>query len=344
MVKKMFQMFLVAAILLGLCACQNNSVNKTDKDQDFTLSGLSKSTPSQKQIMEDLEEIFAETGINFDFENVEIEKSRTSGENFYITLSILAQCDYADWDCELDLLYTMYDQGWVLDDTEWVQKNISLARFPDAETMAAYAREYLSNPKNYKYSDLYSAIWNYGAENPTVSHYTQEDGREILLYNWQTAEPHICWDTIWIVSSEWEYNANQDCWSLAPGTEPGNHYALEVFGKSRMYNYDYSGTYWLPVAEFIDGKIVEKDGIPITLYNFSWSSVDVELPDYNGTTRHFTKTHTSGYFGAEFSSEKGEYLQFKTDSTNECLYIFYTNESGRVYTITIEHNNFPLQQ
>ena len=309
--KKLLSYLMSVSIVFTLCAC-----NDTSRDSLHTLSPQEKPTadthansPSEDLIHLDLEATIAIENEHARITETEIVKSLTADSTFSISLTVVAETEYVDYEYEVDMTYTKYDQGWMLDDAQWNTVSHQIARFPDETSMAEYVANYLPNHKIYNtyYSDFLLPI-----DDP----YLFVNSDNTLTFDWTGTAPLLHAEEKHPFTTQWEYNYEIENWILmGDGAESDFDYRIEHNNKtvSLEPNYDlnFSGV-WKGETNIFGLSMIENAPdatAEINISNFSWDKFDAT---FNYTVVDFGDTIVEGKYGAHYNVE-GTHIETTSD-------------------------------
>lgn len=271
--KKVLILFLTALLLLGLCACgaepENSEVATTVADDGGK-------APSDEMIREDVSGKLATKNQYATLCGVETVKSLTNEGTYEITLNIMAETKYADWVYEAKLEYTKYDQGWMLDDLDWLQEAYTVTGEPTGEEIAAILNEMFAD------TDALYGGWEYAFPVENGSVIPSESDSENLCFTWTTTIElmHAKYDMD--MRSSWHYSAASDSWALDEVDD------LEAL-KDKYAVYFTEGTPEI-VADFT-GEWVSAGGSTITISDFTANGFTAKM---DGKAENFERWSTQG--------------------------------------------------
>lgn len=255
---------------------------------------ITDTAPSETMIRKDLKNALAEKNGDAVIQKQEIVKSLTNDNSYFVTMSVAANTQYADWQYEVDMNYTKYDQGWMLDDVQWTTKSSLLTRIPSENQMAALANDVFAAHKSEELNKL--ATIKAGR---IRSEDTLETG--VLSFTWSRDIVYKHGVTTAEYTAEWNYDIKEDRWSLAKAKKNADTYVeglqiVETLQKVRI-NRDFSGTWSL------------LNGNPITISNFSPSGFEAT---WEGNTGKFQRLlSVSSYYFNDAPN-----CQWYTDGSN----------------------------
>lgn len=276
--KKVFMLFLALALLLTLCACSSGDSSNAKVE----LPSNGKKGPSQDLIREDLESALTEIP-NAVLTEVSTLKSLTEDTHYEITLQVSAVTTYADWQLECDMSYIKYDQGWMLDDINWISKSYVISRIPDNETLSEIANH--ADVSVFYYSDILPV------ENGTVDSRNVEESGTIELH-WSKTMQYMHAQCVGNYMTTWVYDETIDNWLFTPCNDEYDIYCDE---NVTPYQVDFTGTW---------------DGIEIS--NFTWDGFNVKYGDINA---YFYKVSGPPYNNESsygwYTDGNGKYFQIE---------------------------------
>ena len=249
--KKMLLWLLAITIILSLFGCSKET--PVDNDAKEELTTFSEEKPSNQEqiptnalIQADIQSALAQENGYATITDLEIIKSKTGDTSYSATVSITAETKYADWIYEVDMYYTKYDQGWIMDSTVWISENYTLSRFPSNEYLTGRVNEVLSTMSD-QYSTLVpvsGAIKNTGENGDTVCL-----ENECLVYEWDVFVQLLHGDYTQHYRSYWSYAKETDSWELQ---EKENHDAIECLEDPlNTYDVNFVGDWeWVRITDF----------------------------------------------------------------------------------------------
>ena len=271
-------------------------INELDPD-NLVLDGVDQNTPSTALIVENLKSSFPQINENAVVTDAKTDKSFTTVRQFEITLNVSAQSKYADWNYTAFMKYTLYDQGWMVDDIQWNDGTYEVKRHPSDEEMYGIMISQLS--ETFKPTSDTVIEYNYSQ--------TSEEGKITCSWNTLTVLKHGEHTTDY--STEWSYDARCDEW-LIEGAPYVNHNNVTV------YDVDLSG-YWE-----CDSVSYYSTESYINISNFSWDEFDLKWEKISGIddggNSHFTIYDESYSFNTlRYSNNNGYhvFLQLYDDCT-----------------------------
>lgn len=264
--------------------------------------------PSKAMVEQDLKAALAEHNEGAKIKKQEIVKSLTEDNSYFVTLSVDAGTQYTDWQYEVDMSYTKYDQGWMLDDVRWTTKSSVLARTPNESQMAALADDIFSTHKSEKLNKLVGIKGGkVSGENPL------ENGA--LSFSWSNEVVYKHGVANAKYTSEWCYDSKTDSWSIVKAKKYADTYVeglqiVETLEKVKVTK-DFTGTWSL------------LNGNPITISNFSANGFDAQ---WEGNTGKFQRMlSVPGYYLNDAPN-----TLWYTDGTNYLGLQFYGDKTNLV--------------
>ncbi len=309
--------FLLALMMcLTFTACKDKNKDDTEEKDDIHIEGEmqfdNKKAPSEATILNDLGEKLLDKNEFVNLTNVTTVKSLTDDGYFSVTLEVQAASDYTDWVYEVELEYTKYDQGWMLDNASWLSEEYTIARVPTLEVITELAN-------NVDKSEV-----NFGSMLP-VSNATidTDDTLEtgILWFTWSFEEeyPHVYQTTV--CTTKWSYDVLSDEWKCIPYDESSGEAKLiyNVTPKDVDFSGEWTG------SGFVSTIIIE---------DFSWDgftvTVDGESSYYRSIYGHpKTSEKSFGWFsdGSNYihisSGPRGSSIQLLSIGQRSTTQIFY---------------------
>lgn len=262
--------------------------------------------PSQTVIQKDLEDALAVKNGYATITDHTIVKSMTEETSYSVTLSVSAETKYADWQYEVDMDYTKYDQGWMLDDVEWITANYLLTRIPSESEMISFANDFFSTHE-YESINKLAGITAGSIRSDNVS----ETG--LLSFSWSTDIIYKHGISTAEYDSEWYYDAQKDNWALATAEDTTNSYSDDLKIIETIHNVE--------VTRDFSGEWSLGSGNTIAISSFSSSGFDATWEGNSGSFRHLISM-TGNYlnFAPNFMwyTDGSNYLclQFKEDKTD----------------------------
>ena len=307
--KKMMALILLLALVMTLCACNHADSPNSSDDQiaqtpSIDLPNNTKNTPDQKLIQEDLEQALFEHNQYASITGIETVKSLTNEGTYSITLNVTAETKYADWTYEAELTYTKYDQGWMVDDVDWVKENYNQVRIPDSAAMNEYVAEYLPN---HQLLQKYSSYGEYmfPIESSTVEfEFCDAVNDSALIFRWYSVYRGKFQTMTCPYTSYWEYDEKIDNWTLIVDDERGS-LGYHVHDEDRRLvtidNLDFTGSWddhiqlgkQVPVNITISNY--SPDGFEASIY---WQIYDInerEIVGSKSATGKFTRSYEKLY-------------------------------------------------
>ncbi len=294
--KKVFLLLLAFLLCLSLCACG------------------SPKTPSEKLIEEDLTKVLSAKYEHAIIENHETVKSLTGEGTYEISLSVTAKSKYADWDFEVNMHYTKYDQGWKMDSAELVSDEYTVVSAPDTETFTAYATNYLKNHN--AYSSSYYMDSMFPMEQLEITYADPST----LIVEWVGTEAFIHANKYVSYTSRWQYDGKIDNWTLVPDADDYYGYCLDDVDDELVpnFNLDFSGTWSIGYGPYTLDDTA-------TISNFTWDSFDLntthETWDIKG---HYEFKEDFSLYGQSFVGfvgPDGTYALFNFHESNTIIEI-----------------------
>lgn len=217
--------------------------------------------PNEELIRSDLESALTGYKDFLTLENYEIEKSETNDNDFFASVSIDAISTYAEYSINAEINYTKYDQGWQIDDCEWLESSYEITQYPTEEDIENANRQYLEGKS-----------WgnNYVMNNMTC------DG-DTIICNGVTTE--MASDFIALqhnIENLWVYNEELDEW------EPTNS------GQSVEEEYT--------IDKSIEGTYTN-DGLTVVISNVTETGFDLSF-NKEGSYSQPTRTYEVFHIGS----------------------------------------------
>lgn len=329
--KKLIAVLLCFAMVMGLAAC--GSEEKTEKDNgssDVKIEDTGKDTPSEDLVIADLKEALLEKNEYAVLTSAETIKSLSGEGSYDITLAVSAESKYADWTYEVDLAYTKYDQGWMIDDANWTSEAFTQVRIPEVSTMVEYASEYLPShvPTEEYMFPIDNAVVEYG--------YCSVPGQDALTFSWNTTHKGNFGTNIFPYTSYWEYNAEIDNWTLLPNPEPGSggyYLESETLQVEPVENLDFTGSwddhleaYGVEIPMNITITNYSPDGFDATIQSTPYDTIEMEFMEKQTVTAHFTRVPDD--YAMELTPIPNRWMF--TDGENNFLMFLYGDDSMNI--------------
>lgn len=280
--KRTLSLILAAVLALSLCACSkkpaafdafrpsssSSGTEKVETTEDTKtepskIEVSSKNAPSEDKIMEDLKEALRSKNEHATLTGVETVKSLTEDSAFTITVAVTAETKYADWTYEANMNYTKYDQGWMLDNTNWTTADYIVMRVPENEEMTAYVSSFFASSDDEwlnKYADIsHGTIY---ADNV--------DSSNQITFSWINQKKLMHGELAETYTSIWDYTPKTDSWILASDPEDDDETSIHMQQRMVTSRVDFSGQW---------------SGLSIS--NYTGEEFDLL---WNGENIHFTKT------------------------------------------------------
>ena len=234
---------------------------------EISLNISQKNGPSEQLIIEDLEKTLWAKGNNLKLNSAETVKSLTEQEIFRITIHAMAKNNYADCDCELELLYSMYDQGWMLDKAVWNYAEYEQKRIPQLDEMKVYAEEYIRSNKICSEAWYYDTMIQFNA--PQMEYgYAQELKDDALILKWTGIAQEMYATREDSFRSYWQYKPEIDNWVLCESEEAiyGVHMYYNEGSIEPDYTMDFTGVWKYDLLQ-----------TEIKIENFTWDGFDATI-------------------------------------------------------------------
>ncbi len=268
-----------------------------------------KNAPSKDVITEDVKNALASENPHASLTKVETVKSSTEETVFAVTLDIEAQSRYADWNYELYLYYRKYDQGWMLDHTQWPKSNYEVTRQPSSEEMVAYASEYLPSSAA---SHSHAGDFMLPITNPSMNFgFNDSIDKTVIELSWDAVEPDKYCAHIYRIVSLWEYDAESDTWELTENAD--DSYLDDSYSGREIYNLDYSGE-WEVWDALNNGRNLRTT---MSISGFSRDGFYVDIPEltdgkeyFYATTENPPNAESWQEFAFIYKSDHGNYVAF----------------------------------
>ena len=199
--KKLSALLLLIFMTLALCAC--GSQDSGGGAIDLPHNG--KKGPSSDMLQEDIVNALSEKNPHATLTEAETVKSLTEDGKYDITLNISAETKYADWNYQIALSYTKYDQGGMLDRTTW-NSCVYEPIYPEASVLM----DYIVN--NY-YDEIYQLEYLLPADTYWLDNtYSSETQQILFCWSKEKARKHGVYTET--VRTYWHYDPDTDNWVL----------------------------------------------------------------------------------------------------------------------------------
>ncbi len=318
--KRILAVLLCAALLASLCACSDDTASKrrnksksnksdasseesnTNTENWFHMPSDSSmqdgSMPSKSLMQTDILDALSVENAYASITSAEVVKSLTNDDTYSMTLDITAETTYADWQYQAEMFYTKYDQGWMLDEVNWLSEEYVLARTPDVDTILALVNEE-------------EALSEIVPMDTGVLDYDDIFESETLLFSWEN-RVQLKHAHYWAAyTTRWVYNAASDTWCFTD-YDDDSAYLAERYDFNNE-NLDFSGSWGVdnaPIYDFI-----------ITGFSQSGFTLDCSLMDEGPT--YFVPIGRPSFASNDlthrwfFSEETGLYvvMQYYGDKT-----------------------------
>lgn len=201
-----FEVALLVLWILTLSACGSQETQiGTENATKVEIAGVGKNSPSEELIEEDLKEALKNKNEYATLRSAETVKSLTDDQRYSITLSIVAESKYADWKYEVDMSYTKYDQGWMLDTADIQPIDYSVIRIPNDGEMTEIANSFFTSCEYVRLNSL--AGISCGSVNAN-------DGYDTIEFEWINIIQYKHGREEVQYSSVWHYDQEADSWAL----------------------------------------------------------------------------------------------------------------------------------
>lgn len=260
--KKTLALLLAAVILLLFVACGSNGSLAVDVE----LPNNGKKGPSADAIQADAASTLAEINPYASLTGIETVKSLTEDGNYEITLQVSATTKYADWQYQISMYYTKYDQGWMLDNTNTDDAVYTIVQYPQLDEMLTLINEQFPN-QSISFQNAVPASYGSVTFGGTLD-------PEMIQFVW--TKVYECMHGSYTVDylSYWAYNPELDEWELVPYNETENEDPCLLQTRNLVEcSSDFSGTW-------------SKAGFTtFTISNFTGDSFDAQ---WDENSAHFT--------------------------------------------------------
>lgn len=310
--KRLFSCILAMAILLTLCACGSETTSDSSQSK-IELPNSGRTTPSNEAIQEDITNALLQKNPIVELTGVETIKSQTTDNRYKATIQVYAATTYADWQMECDMTYTMYDQGWILDEIDWNSKDYVIARIPDVETLSEIANH---TEVSAYYQDILPV------ENATIDARNVE-GLGLVELHWTKTKEYLHAQCVGNYITFWIYNAETDNWEFSPCDNGFGFYSNEIV---TPFSVDFTGNW---------------DGIEIS--NFSWDGFNVKCGDIDA---YFYKVSGPPYSSEPsygwYTDGSGKYFQIQCGPLGTSLSIRSFGHVMMQYAYVSIQNELPF--
>lgn len=173
----------------------------------------SEKTPSDELIRADVAASLQEYNPSLSFTSSTVEKSISNEDNYTVTLNVQAASTYADYQLVCDAHYTKYDQGWMMDSSNWSVSGYKVVRYPSKEELEPLMLEFDDSFWSYPCVDIQ-------CEDETITYIGERTG---------VSNEYVDFPAIQQIT-QWYYEPEGDCWT--PSGE--NEYSLEFTLKDTL--------------------------------------------------------------------------------------------------------------
>lgn len=344
---------LVMLLMSALYGCGSDTEDGVLKEHSYqeyaTEHTEEEAVPSESIITNDIKNALSVKNQYAEITETSIIKSLTEDSTYFVTLGVNASTKYADWTYEVSMSYTRYDQGWMLDSTEWTSESYEQVRIPDVVTMVNYAEGYLPNHETY--SDVWFTEYMVPIQSPTIEFgLNSVVNADVMEFCWVGEEKLKHATKEHYFTSLWQYDPQIDNWTLYPDDTHGSlgyHLSDSEGELSPNYKLDFTGQWKNNIR--IGNSVLP---LEIDISNFSWLEFDAKITweayDYakrepagtKKTSGHFTRIDQSevpadltfNLYGAHciFSNNDGGYISFNF-SENSTLIQYVAYGDGVLY-------------
>lgn len=343
-VKRLSVIFLTLLMMLSLWACKSENLSNIESENssnvEVELPNKGKKGPSADIIQEDVTKELAKKNPNAVLTGVETIKSLTEDEKFEITLSIFAETSYAEWTYEADMSYIKYDQGWMVDNIDFISEAYTMTGIPTGEEMTEIANNFFSSYDDERLRDL-AGIENGNVilddhnkvfDNASQTYVYAEYG-ERIIYRWDGHINYKHGTEAVSYSSKWEYDADSDSWNLMELENPDSYrfcgYVIFKINDNFSIHSDFSGEWEL------------ENGNPFIISNFtaehftaSWEGNTAEFRSDATIPHSFDTSSDATVWYAD--SEQGFYLCMRLREGGTSISIYtYTNMVNLIAMLSI---------
>lgn len=311
--RRLLALLLLLSVFTLLCACNSETNHEIDKENSASIESpdMNKDAPSEDVIRADVESALYDRNPHISLVEMKTVKSLTQENTYEITLHLSGESRYANWKYEVNLFYTKYDQGWIIDELEWNSENYERVRVPDVEEMVTYITNYLPEHEIYTHLD-YLGNAMLPIENTVMNLiYDSTVDEDVLEIIWTTPYNELYSLRTNQFTSRWQYDPYIDNWVLLSSDEHGYDYYFEYIVSSATLDYtlDYSGVWksdnnYLEAMDIFDTVIIS---------DFTWNGFYAEVPGLEELITidpYFEKTNTTDFGDTIFTNKEGHYIQF----------------------------------
>lgn len=342
--KKVFLTIGILLIVILFCGCgevedisdkiqQNISAN----DEVPVTTSNSDTRPSEEVIHQDAQQALLTKNPYVVLIGIDTVKSITNDNEFQITIQMNVETKYADCIYITDMTYMKYDQGWFLNDLDWVSEDWIQVRIPDADTMESYAGSYLLE------HDLYVNAWFADYMLPmndvTVDYtYNEKINGDALLLSWTAVADKQFYDAFYEFTSLWEYNWEIDNWTLIPNNDQGSlgyHITETSLSNIPHKSVNLNGSWTQGNNPLL--------GFPQFIFSdFSWDGFNLKITGFIESPERFEHTevipaidYANLYCDLVFTNNTGCYITFKFSDHQIAVSYF---DGGKIPVAGVEIN------
>lgn len=318
--KKIIASGLILSLLLGFAGCaqeadDDSSGKPSPTSEESHFERIPTETeepkpdaPSEEAIADDLAESLVEENPHAQITDVSVIKSLTEDTAYTASLTVSAATKYADCTFEAEVAYTKYDQGWMVNDVQWVSSDYQVNQFPTKEEMIEIANQYLKNHEYTSLRDLYE-------KSPIKDGDFQTDRfteTGMISLSWSCYTPYKHGGSTSDFNSDWVYDETIDGWVIAPAEGIKGAYGSD----ERIFEH----------SAFCADVEANFNGIwpTITITKFSENSMDVAWGDGSGHFEHILSTTSQAL------SFSGKNMRWYLDENGNYLSMLFTEDETRI--------------
>lgn len=312
--KRLSAMLLAILMVLSLCACGSQGSSNVEVE----LPNNSKNGPSAVTIQKDITDELSRKNPYAVLTKIETVKSLTEDTSYEITLSVFAQTRYAEWIYEAEMSYTKYDQGWMMDHTEWNAEDYTVVHTPDVDGILEKIDQENTKQGNSNILLL--------AESAHIIHDTGASAESFdIYYTEKRTLKHAL--EFRDIKSTWHYDVDNDSWVVASNSTGYDTLNIE----EEPYDVDFSGTWCFgDIMDIGGGGIISQNTqyaedwlkAETTISNYTADSFDLYNASLGNDTIHVNRTGGYGpLFGNSVRYTDGNNLYVEFIFKNDCTYI-----------------------
>ncbi len=251
-------------------------------------SSLTNKEPSLEMVISDLSDALIEKNPKAEIINTEVLKSYVDGTIYEITTLVKASSKYADWTYEVDSEYKKYDQGWMIENINWVSESYTVTRIPEANVLieiigTEHGNKYNISPEN-------AAVLADNISETEIVELKWNEVKELTL-----VENHIEY------LASLKYDAEKDGWISEDISSEGEYVPMNV---------DLTGK-WQGISSIIE------------ISDFSWEGFTL---NFKGDTGYYHRISGHPITGTKefgwYSNSDGRYVQFQNGGSRIAILVF----------------------